>query len=245
MAPSDERYSFKSIGLDSVANAPCLQVAIAPVAVATVQQMHTDQIQAHRKERLQAAIDAFWGGVKIAFARELRNKDGEPLRDGSYVGQLLKPMDEKNARPIDEDRVREIESLRPGLRGWFTQHGDAKSQIDLIRGHVGANTQAMRQIVPRIEDLANARGHATILAAEDLAPFTLRGFEVTIDTNSKDPKAACLVAVESAGGCVLGIYRPTVAGFEVDAGRGVVLDSVRHGLRVIGVAIETRRSLIN
>ncbi|MFX8875723.1 hypothetical protein ABTM97_19345, partial [Acinetobacter baumannii] len=86
--------------------------------------MTPSEIQAFRKRRLQEAIDKFFGS-KVALAKKLKNKDGQPLKDGSYVGQLLKPEGHPSARPIDEDRVREIECLHPSLRGWFTHPDDA------------------------------------------------------------------------------------------------------------------------
>lgn len=81
--------------------------------------MTPSEIQIFRKRRLKEAIQRFFGS-NIALARRLRNKDGEPLKDGSYIGHLLKEDGQPGARPIDEDRVREIEALKPELKGWFS-----------------------------------------------------------------------------------------------------------------------------
>ncbi len=81
--------------------------------------MNPSEIQTYRKRRLKEAIERFFGS-NIALARRLRNKDGEPLKDGSYVGHLLREDGQPGARPIDEDRVREIEALKPELKGWFS-----------------------------------------------------------------------------------------------------------------------------
>lgn len=81
--------------------------------------MTPSEIQEFRKQRLQEAIDRFFEGRKINLARLLKNRHGEPLKDASYIGHLLKPIGEPAARPIDEDRIREIEGLRSELRGWF------------------------------------------------------------------------------------------------------------------------------
>ncbi|MFY9479132.1 MAG: S24 family peptidase [Aquabacterium sp.] len=113
---------------DSVASAPALQGAIALEAVATVQRMDSASIQAFRKHRLREAIDQFFDGKNVVLARLMRNKDGQPLKDGSYVGQLLKDASERGSRPIDEDRVREIEGLRAELKGWFDANRQALAQ---------------------------------------------------------------------------------------------------------------------
>lgn len=84
-----------------------------------IYNMTPADIQEFRKRRLQEAIDACFDGKKINLARHLKNRHGEALKDASYIGHLLKPMGEKGARPIDEDRVREIEGLRFELRDWF------------------------------------------------------------------------------------------------------------------------------
>lgn len=112
--------------------------------------MTPSEIQAFRKRRLQEAIDKFFGS-KVALAKKLKNKDGQPLKDGSYVGQLLKPEGHPSARPIDEDRVREIECLHPSLRGWFNHPDDANrsmgrsiSSIQSFTGHPSSDTTSPR-----------------------------------------------------------------------------------------------------
>lgn len=83
----------------------------------------------------------------------------------------------------------------------------------------------------------------TVVAQVDLLPYTLAGFDVRINTKATDPAEGALIAVRSSGGaCELGICRMTVTGFEVDVGRGVVLDSMRHGLVIRGTAVETART---
>jgi hypothetical protein len=199
--------------------------------------MNAEQIQIFRKQRLQQAIDQFWDGKKIAFAKEIKNRDGEPLKDGSYVGQLLKPMGEKNSRPIDEDRVREIEGLRPGLKEWFDA-SSTKPIIDPTQVLTRARVLTLGELASRT-DLEQM---ITVVATADLLPHTLAGFDVRINTEQTEPADGVLIMVRLAGGsCELGVCRMTVSGFEVDIGRGVVLDSSRHGLIVLGTATETRR----
>lgn len=97
-----------------------MQVAFAIDDAATVVDMNSDEIQAFRKKRLRELIAEHFGGKNIALARLLKNKDGEPLKDGAYIGHMLAPIGAKHCRPIDEARVREIEALRNDFIGWFT-----------------------------------------------------------------------------------------------------------------------------
>jgi len=112
--------------------------------------MTPSEIQAFRKRRLKEAIDKFFGS-NVALAKRLKNKDGEPLKDGSYIGHMLKAEGEPGSRPIDEDRVREIEGLLPSLRGWFTLLDDARqvmirtnSSIQTFTGHPSSVTNTLR-----------------------------------------------------------------------------------------------------
>lgn len=95
--------------------------------------MNSSEIQIYRKQRLKDAIAKFFGS-NVALAKRLKNKDGEPLKDGSYIGQMLKPEGQPGSRPIDEDRVREIEAIRPELRGWFDipQKGADREKFDVF-----------------------------------------------------------------------------------------------------------------
>lgn len=81
--------------------------------------MDTSDIQAFRKKRLQELIDTFFAGSRTALGRCLKNKHGQFMENGHYVGQMLRPAGNAHARPIDEYRVAEIESLQPAFKGWF------------------------------------------------------------------------------------------------------------------------------
>jgi hypothetical protein len=67
--------------------------------------MGWDEIQAHRRKRLQQAADRFGGKA------ELGRKLG--YADGSYVGQMI-----RGERIVSEETVTQVEAL-PGLSGWF------------------------------------------------------------------------------------------------------------------------------
>lgn len=144
-------YSFRSMGSNSGAIATARQGAIALVAVATLKCMNPTEIQRYRKRRLRELIDAHFEGVNVQLAKKLRNKHGEALKDGSYVGHLLLPVENPKQRPIDEDRVMEIEGLRPAFKGWFTLPRSSAladstdSAIGLVPGYSGAGRG---QIVP-------------------------------------------------------------------------------------------------
>ena len=70
--------------------------------------MDMDEILCWRRVRLLAAVNEFYEGNKAQLGRELG------FKDGSYVGQMIKGI-----RPIEEDRVLQIEALKPRLKGWF------------------------------------------------------------------------------------------------------------------------------
>jgi hypothetical protein len=104
-------------------------------------------------------------------------------------------------------------------------------------------------LVMDLADLAQAVSlprFLTVVAPNDLPPVTLAGFDVRVDTTLQAPRSGQLVvAKSSAGEAYLGVYQAVVdGGFELHAGRGLVLDKKRHGLTVIGVAIATSCELI-
>lgn len=67
--------------------------------------MGLEEIQAHRRRRLQAAVDRL--GSKAELGRRLG------YQDGSHVGQML-----RGEKPITEKTVIALEAL-PGMAGWF------------------------------------------------------------------------------------------------------------------------------
>lgn len=71
--------------------------------------MLDDDVQAHRRARLQALIDTKFEGNRSAAGRALGYKDG------AFIRQMLSGL-----RPITEKTVAQIEDL-PGCRGWFRQ----------------------------------------------------------------------------------------------------------------------------
>lgn len=92
--------------------------------------------------------------------------------------------------------------------------------------------------------LTPAAGRIMVLAPDDLPPHIPRGGHVTIDLSDREPLDDGVLLVKKAGGAfVLGVCRVAVGGFEIDAGRGQVLDEKRHGLVPVGTATDVHISL--
>jgi len=85
--------------------------------------MSMEQVQKHRRKRLDAASEK--AGGKAALGRLLGYKDG------AFVGQML-----RGERPVTEETVLKLEA-KPGFRGWFSLSQQAQAVgLDVSGQHV-------------------------------------------------------------------------------------------------------------
>jgi hypothetical protein len=170
--------------------------------------------------------------------RIVRGKTDSPSR---AMAELISKHYKINIDALYNDAVAHAEAIRMGFID------EAGAALPAPPGVDVEDIPLERAIVITLADLASRTGgdrHVAIEAPDDLPPFISRGSDVIIDTDPGRVADGSVVAVATAGGAgVLGHYRRVVGGFEVDCGRGAVLDEARHGLRVLGVAIEMRRAL--
>lgn len=105
-------------------------------------------------------------------------------------------------------------------------------------------SRVRRTTLPALAKAELLRGLMVIKAEEDLPPDIIRGYDVYLDFDRREPKDGMVVVAKTTGGrCFLGHYRKTVSGFEVDIGRGSTIDEARHGAELLGIATETRKLL--
>jgi transcriptional regulator with XRE-family HTH domain len=141
------------------------------------------------------------------------------------------------------DAVARKEAARLGI----AEGGDAAAPASgLPAAGVDRAQPLKRARVMTLQELAEQstfERFVTLVASTDLPPHTLAGFDVRISTEAVEPADGALIVAKLAGGsCELGVCRMIVGGYELDIGRGVTLEQARHGLMVIGTAIETRRA---
>jgi hypothetical protein len=165
------------------------------------------------------------------------------------VSSPKRPTAEKIAKHFEidvdalySDAVARKEAARLGLLPGGAVAATPEPGVEVA---VNKHSQLKRARVMTLAEVAAQEildGYITVVATADLLPHTLSGFDVRINTEQTESADGVLIMVRLAGGsCELGVCRMTVSGFEVDIGRGVVLDSSRHGLIVLGTATETRR----
>lgn len=179
-----------------------------------ISPMTPSEIQSFRKRRLREAIDKFFGS-NVALAKKLKNKDGEPLKDGSYVGHMLKAEGEPGSRPIDEDRVREIEALHPSLKGWFSLSDDVQrdtirtnSSIQTFTGHLSSVTNTLR---------------APVIAWSRL------GMELKLPNEQVPAEAQIPVPEEASSACKWVVVEREHPRFGIRAGYKVALEPLLDG----------------
>lgn len=193
---------------------------------------------ADRAGMSQAAAAAAWGlGSQSNLSHYLNKRQSITLDAATkFAKGLGVPIDDFSPRLARQARAISRAASSHETAAAMTHEADAADTRMLDRAFV----------IP-LSQLEGGHGEDQFVAVEspaDLLPFVFRGAIVIMDTHNKRPKAGSVVAVSlSGGGCALGHYRKTVSGFEVDCGRGAVLDNARHGLHVLGVAIEMRMPL--
>lgn len=105
-----------------------------------------------------------------------------------------------------------------------------------------------RAVVYELSDLSKIAlpgdGYITVIASDDLPPDIPRGHDVTVSLSDREPEDAAVMLARKAGGAyVLGTCQVVADGFELHTPKGVVLDSKRHLLELLGTAVETKKLL--
>jgi hypothetical protein len=198
-------------------------------------KMSMEEIQAWRRERLQAAVDHI-GGNKAALGRLLG------YQDGSFVGQMLRAE-----RPITEDTVLRLESHHE-FRAWFSADSfNKRGPLPLLLARPVSQEPAnipTRSRLPlvawRDDKMIKAQQRFTVVAPDDtMAPAILRGSTVIFDAGLLPARNGDYVLLKDmAGDWHIREYQGTPDGTWhalPQAERALTLESVKHGLEVLAI----------